>query len=130
MLARAKSLSRRKYLQKFAGKEVRLRSNGETALDFFAEMLQNDTLYLLDEPENSLSPKMQLKLKALIEEKARYCGCQFVIATHSPFLLALERAKIYDLDSSPVCLKRWWELENVRTYFDFLYSNRKLFGKE
>ena len=110
VLARTKSLSRRKFLQKLAGKEVRLRSNGETALDFFAEMLQNDTLYLLDEPENSLSPKMQLKLKALIEAKARYCGCQFLIATHSPFLLALERAKIYDLDSSPVTLKKWWEL--------------------
>ena len=96
----------------------------------YKRQLQNDTLYLLDEPENSLSPKMQLKLKSLIEEKARYCGCQFLIATHSPFLLALERAKIYDLDSSPGWLKRWWELENVRTYFDFLYSNRKLLGKE
>ena len=130
VLARTKSLSRRKFLQKLAGKEVRLRSNGETALDFFAEMLQNDTLYLLDEPENSLSPKMQLKLKALIEAKARYCGCQFLIATHSPFLLALERAKIYDLDSSPVTLKKWWELENTRAFFEFFYANRNLFGKE
>lgn len=130
VLARTKSLSRRKFLQKLAGKEVRLRSNGETALNFFAEMLQSDTLYLLDEPENSLSPKMQLKLKSLIEEKARYCGCQFLIATHSPFLLALERAKIYDLDSSPVTLKKWWELENTRAYFEFFYANRNLFGKE
>ena len=130
VLARTKSLSRRKFLQKLAGKEVRLRSNGETALDFFAEMLQSDTLYLLDEPENSLSPKMQLKLKSLIEEKARYCGCQFLIATHSPFLLALERAKIYDLDSSPVTLKKWWELENTRAFFEFFYANRNLFGKE
>lgn len=130
VLARTKSLSRRKFLQKFAGRQVRLRSNGETALDFFAEILQNDMLYLLDEPENSLSPKMQREVKALIERKARYCGCQFVIATHSPFLLALDRAKIYDLDSSPVRPKRWWELENTRTYFDFFYANRKLFGKE
>lgn len=130
VLARTKSLSRRKFLQKFAGKEVRLRSNGETALDFFDEMLKEDALYLLDEPENSLSPKMQLQLKALLERKARYCGCQLIIATHSPFLLALDRAKIYDLDRVPVLPRKWWELENAKTYFEFFYENRKYFGKE
>lgn len=130
VLARTKSLSRRKFLQKLAGKEIRLRSNGETALYFFDEMLQNDTLYLLDEPENSLSPQMQLEVKALIERKARYCGCQFIIATHSPFLLALDRAKLYDLDTSPVRLKHWWELENTRAYFEFFFANRKLFQKD
>lgn len=127
VLARSRSLSRRKFLHRFAGKEVRLNSNGETALGFFEHILQNDTLYLLDEPENSLSPKMQLSVKALIEKKARYCGCQFVIATHSPFLLALYGAKIYDLDSVPVTLKKWWELENTRTYFSFFDENRALF---
>lgn len=55
---------------------------------------------------------------------------KFLIATHSPFLLASERAKIYDLDSSPVTLKKWWELENTRAYFEFFYANRNLFGKE
>lgn len=47
-------------------------------------------------------------------------GCQFVIATHSPFVLAIRGAKIYDLDEEPVDVKRWTELENVRAYYDFL----------
>ena len=71
------------------------------------------------EPENSLSPEMQLKLKSFIEDSARYFGCQIIMATHSPFLLALEGAKIYDFDSSPVQIKDWLELKNIRTYYDF-----------
>lgn len=128
--ARTKSLSRRKFLQRFAGKTVKLNSNGETALEFFGEVLENDALYLLDEPENSLSPRMQGEIAALIEKKARYCACQFVIATHSPFLLALNGAKIYDLDSVPVTLKKWWQLENTKIYFDFFYRNREHFLKK
>ena len=131
VLARSRALSRRKFLHRFAGREIRLNSNGETALEFFERALQNDALYLLDEPENSLSPKMQLAVKELIERKARYCGCQFVVATHSPFLLALRGGKIYDLDSAPVTLRKWWELENTRTYFEFFDGFRDLFrGKK
>ncbi len=129
VLARQKSLTRRKFAQKFAGKQLRLWSNGETALEFFRENLKNDTLYLLDEPENSLSPKLQLEMKQLLEDRARFCGCQFIIATHSPFLLAMRGAKIYDLDAVPVLPKKWWELENTRTYFQFFYQNRNLFLK-
>ncbi|MBP3867416.1 MAG: hypothetical protein J6D25_06350 [Eggerthellaceae bacterium] len=67
-------------------------SNGETALSYFEAKLKGDTLYCLDEPENSISPKMQLELKVMLEELARYCGCQPVIATYSPFLLSLDGA--------------------------------------
>ena len=127
--ARSKSVSRRKFIRQTAGTEVKLNSNGETALEYFKGKLKNDTLYCLDEPENSLSPKMQLELKNIIEEKAHYCGCQFVIATHSPFLLAMHEdfTKIYDLDSRPVETRNWWELENTRTYFQFFEENRELF---
>lgn len=130
VLARNKSLSRRKFIRKIVGSEVKLNSNGETALDYFNNKFKNDTLYCLDEPENSLSPKLQIELVKIIEELSRYCGCQFIIATHSPFLLAMSGAKIYDLDSSPVDIKNWWELENTRTYFEFFNKNRHLFIKE
>lgn len=63
----------------------------------------------------------------LLEEMARYCGCQFIIATHSPFLLALNGARIYDLDTAPVQIRNWWELENTRTYFEFFEKHRHLF---
>ena len=54
-----------------------------------------------------------------LEDSARFTGCQFVISTHSPFLLSIQGAKIYDLDENPVDVKRWTELENVRIYYDF-----------
>ena len=127
ILARRKSLSRRQFVNRTAGQAVRMNSNGETALSYFENRFRNDTLYCLDEPENSMSPKMQLKFMDMLREMVRYCGGQFIIATHSPFLLSMENAKIYDLDSSPVEVKNWWELENVRIYHDFFQSHRSLF---
>ena len=59
------------------------------------------------------------ELKTFIEESARFYNCQFIIATHSPFLLALNDAKIYDLDCVPVKTKKWTELENVKVYNQF-----------
>lgn len=130
VLARKKSLSRRKFIYKVAGRELKLNSNGETALNYFDNKLAENSLYCLDEPENSLSPKFQKELVDIIAEKAKYAGCQFIIATHSPFVLSLKGAKIYDLDSNPVDLKNWWELENSKTYFNFFEENRQLFKKD
>jgi len=127
VMARKKSVSRRQFIRDTAGDEVKLNSNGETALKYFRTRLKNDTLYCLDEPENSMSPIMQLELVKLLEQMARYCGCQFIIATHSPFLLALEGAKIYDLDTVPVEVRNWWELENTKIYYEFFKRHQKLF---
>lgn len=128
VLSRRKSVSRRQFIRKTVGEEVKLNSNGETALRYFEEKLKNDTLYCLDEPENSLSPKLQLQLVEIIRRMIRYCGCQMIIATHSPFILSIDGAKIYDLDSIPVALKKWWLLENVRTYYDFFKQHKDLFN--
>jgi predicted ATPase len=125
-LARRKK-SRAQYTETVIGKKLRLYSNGETALEFFRTALKNDTLYCLDEPENSLSPKMQLELAQLLEELARFCGCQLVIATHSPFLLAMEGACVYDLDACPAGEKNWWELENPKIYYEFFKRHASKF---
>lgn len=125
--ARKRSVTRRQYLREYAGRHLTLQSNGETALQYFDEKMHSDTLYCLDEPENSLAPALQLKLADMLTELMRYCGCQLIIATHSPFLLALPDAWILDLDSTPVREKNWWELENTRTYFDFFWKHRDKF---
>ncbi|MBQ4058314.1 MAG: AAA family ATPase [Lachnospiraceae bacterium] len=130
VMARSKTLSRRKFIQRTAGMEVKLNSNGETALEYFDMKMKNDTLYCLDEPENSLSPKMQIKLVEMLEKMARYCGCQLIIATHSPFLLSMSGARIYDLDETPVDIKKWWELENPRMYYEFFKKHCELFENE
>ena len=102
-------------------------SNGESADFFFKQRLKEDALYLLDEPENSLSPEKQLALAQYLEESARYMDCQLIISTHSPFLLAMRGAKIYDLDARPVDIKRWTQLENVRRYAAFFSKHREEF---
>lgn len=127
VLARRPSVSRRKFLRRTAGTEVKLNSNGETALEYFETKLKNDTLYCLDEPENSMSPAMQLELLRMLTEKVRYCGCQLIIATHSPFLLSMEGARIYDLDAQPAEIRNWWELENTKIYYEFFKKNEGLF---
>ena len=102
-------------------------SNGQTSLDFFDKELQEGCLYLLDEPENSLSPKFQLELVQLINELSRFLKCQFIIATHSPFLLSIPNAKIYSLDEIPVTEKKWYELENMQIYYNFFKGNKSYF---
>ena len=81
----------------------------------------------MDQPENSLSAKLQLELQKFIADSARFFGCQFVIATHSPFFLSIPGAKIYDLDESPVAAKNWTELENVRIFYDFFMEHQEEF---
>ena len=119
--ARSKTMS--KFIRKNLMSNVRLYSNGESAYRYFIEKIIENGLYILDEPENSLSPKRQIELMSFIEDSARFFGCQFIISTHSPFLLAIKGAKIYDLDESPVSVKPWTSLENVRTYYDFFKSH-------
>ena len=94
-------------------------SNGQSALMFWEREIKEESIYILDEPENSLSPENQLKLKKFIEDSVRFFDCQFIISTHSPFLLGLNDAKIYDLDSNPVIVSNWKDLPNIRTYYNF-----------
>ncbi len=97
----------RQYIRDEMGCKTQTYSNGETGFMRFVDSIQPDSLYLLDEPENSLSCELQMKLAEYIEQCATHCGCQFIIATHSPFLLALKVAKIYNLDADPVAVAQY-----------------------
>lgn len=123
----AKSNTQSQFVRKELMDNVREYSNGESAFQYFAEKIEEDGLYLLDEPENSLSPARQQELVRFLEDSARFFGCQFVISTHSPFLLAMKQAKIYDLDEDPVDVKKWTQLENVRVYYEFFHRYREAF---
>lgn len=111
-------------------KDVKEQSNGESALMYFVSEIKENSLYLLDEPENSMSAAMQLKLTKFLEESARFFNCQFIIATHSPFLLGMTGATIYDLDSVPTTQKNFWELENMKLYYDFFKQNSPKFEQK
>jgi predicted ATPase len=123
----ARSRTQSRFVRNELMDNVREYSNGESAFLYFTEKITENGLYILDEPENSLSPKRQMELMSFIEDSARFMGCQFIISTHSPFLLALRGAKIYDLDEDPVDVKPWTELENVRIYYDFFKKHENEF---
>ncbi len=104
------------------------KSNGETALEFFAKEITDGGLYLLDEPENSLSAVYQEDLGKFLWDSARFFGAQLIIATHSPFILSIPNAKIYNLDTAPVTpTTEWTTLENMQAYYRFFKSFEREF---
>lgn len=102
-------------------------SNGETSLEYYEKEINENAIYLIDEPENSLSAENQLKLKKYIEDSARFYNCQFIISTHSPFILSLNEATIYNLDNTPAQIEKWTDLPNVKTYYNFFKENQEKF---
>ena len=132
-LARERGIDRaREFLESKEGKKQFGRfqfaqdkySNGETTLQILEDNLEPDNLYLLDEPEVSLSPQNQVKLAEQMNQMARYLGMQFVVATHSPFMLGILESKIYNLDTVDYKVQKWSELENVKYFYEF-FKRRK-----
>ncbi|MBQ3484487.1 MAG: AAA family ATPase [Clostridia bacterium] len=124
-LARSRTQSR--YVRQRLMDNAREQSNGESAYFYFTSKIRENALYLLDEPENSLSPARQMELTQFIEDSCRFYGCQFIIATHSPFLLAMQGARIYDLDETPVRRRKWTDLPAVRAYHEFFHQHESEF---
>lgn len=117
-------------LEAFFNKELNSSSsNGENGFSFFTEAIKPGGLYLLDEPENSLSAEMQLELVHFLHGMARFYDCQFILSSHSPFILSLpNNAKIYNMDSEPVKTCNWTDLANVRIYHDFFEKHKNDFS--
>ena len=101
------------------GVDLDANSHGQSFLRLFQSRFVPGGLYLLDEPEAPLSPQSQLALLAMLIEMTRE-DAQFVIATHSPILLAVPGARIYSFDSAPVAAVEYEALEHVRLTRDFL----------
>ncbi|MDE7106330.1 MAG: AAA family ATPase [Anaeroplasmataceae bacterium] len=119
--------SPKRYIASKVGAKKPQYSNGETAIKFYTDMIENDGIYFLDEPENCLSPLFQLELRDLILSSKKYCNCQFIIATHSPFFLSLDGAKVYNLDKEPVAVEDWYTLENSVVWYNFFKTYQDLF---
>ncbi len=130
LVNQAKSKSSGKFIKTESGASVRERSNGESALLYFQQTIRPDTLCLLDEPENSLSPENQKILADYLIESVRYCGNQLIISTHSPFLLAMPGAKIIDLDKQSRIVDSWADLKNPRVYYDFFKEHEAEFARK
>jgi predicted ATPase len=111
-------------LQNKYGENPDGRSHGESFIHFFEERVHPEGLYLLDEPETPLSPIHQLTLLAIIKEKIDE-GCQFLIAIHSPMLMAFPGAQILSLDQNPIRELPWEEVEHARLMKDFFQNPQR-----
>lgn len=119
--------SKSAFLKKRLEREEEENSNGETAIQYFIKQMENEGLYLLDEPENSLSLENQIKLADHINSSARFFNYQFIIATHSPIFLSIPHAKIYNLDDDSKVVDSWTKLKSVRLMFDLFMKHKKEF---
>jgi predicted ATPase len=92
---------------------------------FFSSRFTRKGLYILDEPENALSPKLQLELLRLFRRFTLQGQVQFIVATHSPILLAYPDADIYSFDHIPIQKIRYEDTGYYKIYTDFLNNREK-----
>jgi len=103
------------------GEDADALSHGEAFFNFFEKRIAPRGLYLLDEPEAPLSPLRQLAFLSLVKEATKN-GSQFIIASHSPILLAYPDAQIFDFNSTSPTPTKYEDLENVNLWRSFLNS--------
>ncbi len=112
-------------LELFGGKSLVTQSHGQSLMAFFKTRYKLKGLYLLDEPETALSPSSQLELLKLLNENAKGGHAQFIVATHSPILLACPQAKIYNFNASPISTTEYEKTEHFMVYDDFIRNREK-----
>lgn len=108
-----------RYLDGYGGKSPHACSHGEAFLTLLTKKFRGDGLYLLDEPEAALSPNRQLSALCAIDQLVKE-NSQFIIATHSPILLAYPNAKILGFSERGIEEIRYEETEHFQVTKRFL----------
>jgi predicted ATPase len=110
-----------RFIQSYGGRSLHAQSHGESFMALALNRFRGQGLYILDEPEAALAPSRQLALLVLIDQHVKQGGSQFIIATHSPILMAYPAAIIYQISPdgtiSPIAYE---ETEHFRVTRDFL----------
>jgi predicted ATPase len=117
-------------LKYFGGSSLMNQSHGQSLLSFFGARYAIPGLYLLDEPETALSPKSQVKLLQVITKAAKRGDAQFIIASHSPILLACPGATIYSFDHISPETVSYEETEYFRVYKEFLEDRTQFLSEK
>jgi predicted ATPase len=112
-------------LDYFGGKSLQAQSHGQSLMSFFKARYRIKGLYLLDEPETALSPESQIALLRLLRDTAEKGHAQFLIASHSPILLACPGAEILSFDHVPIRKISYEETAHFRVYRDFMLNREK-----
>ena len=114
----------------FGGKSLVAQSHGQSIMSFFRSRYKIKGLYLLDEPETALSPKSQTELLKLLREMSALGHAQFIVATHSPILLACPESLIYSFDTAPVKTIRYEDTEHYKIYKNFMENPDKYIKRD
>jgi predicted ATPase len=112
-------------LQYFGGKSLVAQSHGQSLMSFFKSRYKIKGIYFLDEPETALSPSTQINLLKFLMEIAKEGHAQFVIATHSPILLALPGANIYQFTDEAISAIHYEDTFNYKLYKEFINNRDK-----
>lgn len=108
----------------YGGRSLHEQSHGESFFALFRNRFRDHGLYLMDEPEAALSPKRQIQFLALLDDYVRRGG-QFVIATHSPIIMAYPEARIYLLDAAGVRETAYTDTEHYLVTRGFLSNPQR-----
>ena len=112
-------------LGRYGGRRLLEQSHGESFLNTFLNYGERNMLYILDEPEAALSPQRQLSLLVRIKELVDQ-GCQLILSTHSPILMAYPGADIYNIDEDGARLTRYEETEHYQLTKYFLTHTEQM----
>ena len=112
-------------LEYFGGKSLMSQSHGQSLMAYFKSRLKIKGLYILDEPETALSPTSQLELLELLKEVGQNGQAQFIVATHSPILLACPGARILTFDQASIREIDYEDTNHYRIYKDFMADPQK-----
>ena len=112
----------------YGGKSLHEQSHGESFLSLVLHRFYGNGLYILDEPEAALSPARQLTLLARIHQLVKL-NSQFIIATHSPMLMAYPNADIYQLDETGINPIQYEQTEHYRITKYFLNNREDMLNK-
>lgn len=113
------------YTGSYGGTSLHEQSHGESFLSLLTYKFKGNGLYLLDEPEAALSPSRQLSALALIHHLVQR-ESQFIIATHSPILMAYPRARIFLFDEDGIRETRYEDTDHYRIARDFLTHREEI----
>lgn len=106
----------------YGGKSLHHQSHGESFLALFKNRFGRTGIFILDEPEAALSPMRQLTLLSIIHNLSKKHNAQFIIATHSPMLLAYPHATLYSCDTDELRKIKYTETEHYQITKSFLYN--------
>lgn len=103
----------------YGGKSLRKQSHGEAFSQIFSNRFGRRGIYILDEPESALSPQRQVDLICLINELQKTGECQFIIATHSPLLMAIPGADLKMIKDDEFVSCDFHETDHFKLLRDF-----------